>query len=122
MVAVRPRSRARRRCGICGTRCPRFDAGAGRRRWRHLDAAGLKLYLEADAPRVTCKQHGVVVAAVPWARHDAGHTRDFDRQVAWMATECSKSATVKFHPAVGHSLSTPRGCDLAGAAAESRVA
>ena len=95
VVTVRPKSRFRRRCGICGTRCPRFDAGAGRRRWRHLDAAGLKLYLEADAPRVTCKRHGVVVAAVPWARHDAGHTRDFDQQVAWLATECSKSATAQ---------------------------
>ena len=95
MVSVRPRSRARRRCGICGSRCPGFDAGAGRRRRRHLDAAGRKLCLEADAPRVTCKRHGVVVAAVPWARHDAGHTRDFDRQVAWMATECSKSATAR---------------------------
>ncbi|MCX4756199.1 ISL3 family transposase [Kitasatospora purpeofusca] len=95
VVTVRPRSRARRRCGICGSRCPGFDAGAGRRRWRHLDAAGLKLYLEADAPRVTCGRHGVVVAAVPWARHDAGHTRDFDQQVAWMATECSKAATAQ---------------------------
>lgn len=37
----------------------------------------------------------MVVAAVPWARHDAGHTRDFDQQVAWMATECSKSATAQ---------------------------
>ncbi|MFE4976447.1 ISL3 family transposase [Kitasatospora sp. NPDC056651] len=95
VVAVRPRSRARRRCGICRSRCPRFDAGAGRRRWRHLDAAGLPLFLEADAPRVCCPRHGVVVAAVPWARHDAGHTYDFDRQVAWLATECSKSATAQ---------------------------
>jgi transposase len=93
VVAVRPKSRFRRRCGICRARCPRFDAGAGRRRWRHLDAAGLKLFLEADAPRVSCPRHGAVVAAVPWARHGAGHTRDFDQQVAWMATECSKSAT-----------------------------
>ncbi|MFJ7278484.1 transposase family protein [Kitasatospora sp. NPDC098663] len=68
VVAVRPRSRARRRCGIRRSRCPRFDAGAGRRRWRHLDAAGLQLFLEADAPRVSCERHGVVVAAVPWAR------------------------------------------------------
>ncbi|WP_206671151.1 transposase family protein, partial [Streptomyces sp. CB01881] len=68
VVAVRPRSRARRRCGICRSRCPRFDAGAGRRRWRHLDAVGLQLFLEADAPRVSCERHGVVVAAVPWAR------------------------------------------------------
>ncbi|WAX81688.1 ISL3 family transposase [Streptomyces sp. KMM 9044] len=95
VVAVRPRSRARRRCGICGTRCPWFDAGAGRRRWRHLDAAGLPLFLEADAPRVRCRRHGVVVAAVPWARHGAGHTYDFDQQVAWLATECSKSATAR---------------------------
>jgi transposase len=33
-----------------------------------------------------------VVAAVPWARHGAGHTRDFDEQVAWLATRCSKTA------------------------------
>jgi transposase len=92
VVAVRPVSRARRRCGICGRRSAGFDAGAGRRRWRHLDAAGLRCFLEADAPRVRCRRHGVVVAAVPWARHDAGHTRDFDAQVAWMATECSQSA------------------------------
>jgi transposase len=32
------------------------------------------------------------VAAVPWARHAAGHTHAFDEQVAWLATQCSKSA------------------------------
>jgi transposase len=32
------------------------------------------------------------VAAVPWARHGAGHTRGFDEQVAWLATQCSKTA------------------------------
>ena len=31
-------------------------------------------------------------AAVPWARHGAGHTRAFDQQVAWLATPCSKRA------------------------------
>ncbi|TDT97283.1 transposase [Streptomyces sp. 846.5] len=95
VIAVRAKPRVRRRCGSCGTRSPGFDAGAGRRRWRHLDAAGLKLFLEADAPRVRCKRHGVVVAAVPWARHGAGHTYDFDQQVTWMATECSKAATAQ---------------------------
>jgi len=34
----------------------------------------------------------VVVAAVPWARHDAGHTRTFDDTVAWLAVQCSKTA------------------------------
>jgi len=49
-------------------------------------------YLEADAPRVRCPAHGVVVAHVPWARHDAGHTRNFDDTVAWLATQTSKTA------------------------------
>jgi transposase len=35
------------------------------------------------------------VAAVPWARHAAGHTHAFDEQVAWLATHCSKSAVTE---------------------------
>jgi hypothetical protein len=35
------------------------------------------------------------VRAVPWARHAAGHTRVFDEQVAWLATQCSKSAVTE---------------------------
>jgi transposase len=50
------------------------------------------VFVEAQAPRVHCPAHGVVVAAVPWARHGAGHTRQFDEQVAWLATQCSKTA------------------------------
>jgi transposase len=51
--------------------------------------------LEADAPRVTCREHGVVVAHVPWARHDAGHTVAFDDQVAWLATQASKTTVTE---------------------------
>jgi transposase len=36
-----------------------------------------------------------VVASVPWARHDAGHTRAFDDQVAWLAVTCSKTAVTE---------------------------
>jgi transposase len=35
------------------------------------------------------------VAAVPWARHAAGHTYAFDEQVAWLATQCSKTAVTQ---------------------------
>jgi transposase len=52
----------------------------------------VRVELEADAPRVVCKSHGVIVAAVPWARHQAGHTHNFDAQVAWLATQTSKTA------------------------------
>ena len=32
---------------------------------------------------------------MPWARHAAGHTRAFDAQVAWLATQCSKTAVTE---------------------------
>jgi transposase len=52
----------------------------------------IQVFLEADAPRVNCPAHGPTVRQVPWARHGAGHTRSFDQQVAWLATQCSKRA------------------------------
>lgn len=92
VASVRPTSRAASRCGKCGRKSGRFDAGEGRRRWRGLDFGEVLVFLEADAPRVRCRDHGVVVAAVPWARHGAGHTHAFDQQVAWLATQTSKTA------------------------------
>jgi len=48
-------------------------------------------FVEAEAPRVSCRKHGVVVARVPWARHDSRFTRDFEDQCAWMAVHVSKT-------------------------------
>jgi len=95
VVCVRPTKRQCGRCGVCGRRSPGYDAGAGRRRWRALDLGTVRAELEADAPRVVCRQHGVVVASVPWARHDAGHTHAFDETVAWLATQASKSTVTE---------------------------
>lgn len=94
VVSVRPTSKARNRCGRCGRRSGRYDRGEGRRRWRALDLGTTKVFVEADAPRVRCRVHGPTVARVPWARHDAGHTRDFDDHAAWLAVHVSKSAVV----------------------------
>ena len=95
VVRVRPKRSERRRCGICHHRSRPYDAGDGRRRWRALDLGTTLTYLEASAPRVRCPQHGVVVAAVPWARHGAGFTRTFEDQSAWLAVHCSKSAVAQ---------------------------
>jgi transposase len=95
VVLVRPAKRQRNRCGLCGRRSPGFDAGAGRRTWRALDVGTLRAVLEAEAPRVSCHTHGVVVASVPWARHNAGHTYAFDDTVAWLATQSSKSTVTE---------------------------
>jgi len=92
---VRPSRTRRGRCGRCLRRCRGYDQGEGRRRWRALDLGAVRAVLEADAPRVSCPQHGVVVAAVPWARHGAGHTRAFDDTVAWLAVQCSKTAVTE---------------------------
>ncbi len=78
VVAARPRKHQLGRCGVCRRRCGGFDRGEGRRRWRALDLGTFKAFVEADAPRVRCPDHGVVVMAVPWARHGARHTRAFD--------------------------------------------
>ena len=55
----------------------------------------MRVLLEADAPRVNCRVHGPTVIQVPWARHGVGHTREFDDTVAWLATQCSKTAVVE---------------------------
>ena len=94
VVSVRVSRRDSGRCGVCRRRSAGYDQGEGRRRWRALDLGTVPTYLEADAPRVRCAEHGVVVAAVPWARHGAGHTRSFDDTAAWLATRTSKTAVV----------------------------
>jgi transposase len=92
VVTARPRKHLQGRCGVCARRCPGFDQGEGRRRWRALDLGTLKAFVEADVPRVRCPEHGVVVVAVPWARHGARHTRGFDDTAAWLAVHTSKQA------------------------------
>ena len=57
-----------------------------------MDLGTTLCFLEAWAPRVRCRRHGVIVAAVPWARHDAGFTRTFEDQVAWLTVHTSKTA------------------------------
>lgn len=92
VVLARPRRREVSRCGVCGRRAPGYDRGQGRRRWRTLDLGSSRAFVEGAAPRVACREHGVVVGRVPWARHGSWFTRAFEDQVAWLATQCSKSA------------------------------
>jgi transposase len=51
-----------------------------------------RVYLQAAAPRVRCPAHGVIVAAVPWARHGSRFTSAFEDTVAWLA--CHAAVTV----------------------------
>jgi transposase len=95
VVAARPGWRERDRCGVCRRRCPGFDLGEGRRRWRALDLGTTRAFVEAEAPRVSCRRHGVVVCAVPWARHGSRFTCGFEDQAAWLAVNTSKTAVAE---------------------------
>jgi transposase len=92
VATVRPTRWRQGRCGRCDRRAPRYDNGDGPRRWRSLDAGATRVFLQAEAPRVNCPVHGVVVAAVPWARHGSRFTSAFEDTVAWLA--CHATLTV----------------------------
>ena len=59
VARVRPTRARQGRCGRCHRRAVGYDTGGGRRRWRGLDQGTVRVYLEADAPRVACPEHGV---------------------------------------------------------------
>jgi transposase len=96
VVSVRRRKGFGLRCPRCLRWCPRYDRAGVRRRWRTLDLGEVVAFVEAESPRVSCGEHGVVVAAAPWARHDAGHTRNFDQVAAWLARYTSRSAVERY--------------------------
>jgi transposase len=94
VVNLRPRQWHAQKCPHCGVRRPRYDPGRVRR-WRALDAGRVLTFVQSQVPRVSCPQHGVVTAAVPWARHGARHTRGFEDTAAWSATEMTATAATK---------------------------
>lgn len=90
-VRVRLRREDERRCPHCGRRCPRYDSGAGTRHWRAPNVGLCPAYVVAGAPRVRCREHGVVVQRVPWARYGSRFTTAFEDQAAWLAVRTDKS-------------------------------
>ena len=89
IVSVRLRRR-RMACSVCG------QAYSGMhdrdvRRWRHLDLAGHRCFIEYELRRVDCRDCGVRVEAVPWARRGARHTREFEDLVAFCAQRMAKN-------------------------------
>ena len=102
VVRARPMSRETSRCPHCGKRCPGYDSSRKIRRWRSLDFGGNRVYIEAFSPRVKCPEHGVLVARVPWARHDSDYTYDFEAAVTWLtlhttAQDVSEYFRIKWH-------------------------
>ena len=91
-VALR---RRRLICPLCSFSTPhRHNLQQVESTWRHLDLGLWRLELRAQLRRAECPEHGVRVEGVPFARHGAGFTRDFEQLVAWLATRTDKT-TIK---------------------------
>lgn len=95
VLSVRPTKGQLYRCPKCGKKMPYYDEGRGVREWRTLDLGVIRVYLKARAPRVECEEHGVIVASVPWARHDAWFTHDFEQWVTWVSLHTNRSVVAE---------------------------
>jgi transposase len=95
VLRVRPRAGQRNRCSRCRRRCAGYDRRGRARRWRSLDWGTTMVYLEAAVSRVSCPEHGVVVAHVPWARPKARHTYAFEDTVAWLTARAAASVVAE---------------------------
>ena len=64
-------------CPECGQEHPVYDHSA-ERIWRHLDSCQFMTYLHASPPRVSCSEHGVRQARLPWADEGSRFTHLFE--------------------------------------------
>ena len=90
VLDVKPSTRVPR-CSRC-FRCVRavYDCYEGRR-WRHLDVAGMRLWLRYTIRRVRCPRCGVTVELVPWAEPQSWFTFDFEQHVAYLTQRADKT-------------------------------
>lgn len=89
VVHLRPRFRLLH-CS-CGQRLRgRYDQRI--RRWRHIDIAGMAVWLQAGVRRLRCPKCGVRTEQVPWAGPGARHSNDLEHLVLWLAQRMDRTA------------------------------
>jgi transposase len=91
IVSVRLRRR-RRVCSQCGQTGRQLQIHDRRlKRWRHLDLGPSRCWIECELRLLRCRDCGVRLEPVPWARPGAAHTRDFEDVVAWLAQQMART-------------------------------
>jgi transposase len=88
-VRLRRRRRVCSRCGQTGSGLQIHDRRV--KRWRHLDLGASRCVIECELRRLRCRDCGVHLEAVPWARPGSQHTRDLEDVVAWLAQQMAKT-------------------------------
>lgn len=83
-VHVRLYKRDKWRCPVCGRKCPVHDYACDEAFWRGMDFGPVRVVVGSQVPRVRCPKHGVLTAAVPWAKPGSRFTLDFAYSVTWM--------------------------------------
>jgi transposase len=91
IAQVRPKVRVAGRRSRCGRRYAGYDTSAKLRRWRGLDLGSTQMFLQAPTRRVLCPEHGVVVAAVPWARPGSRLATALEDTWAWLVCHAALS-------------------------------
>jgi transposase len=104
VIKARPMSRDTKRCPKCNKRCKGYDSTNKERRWRSLDFGSYRVYIEAFAPRIECPKHGVLVAKVPWARHDSDYTYDFETAVTWLTLHTTAQDVAEYFRIMWHTV------------------
>ena len=92
-IRVELTAQSRLRCPVCQARCGRHDHR--NRRWRHLDTMQYTTILEAEVPRVRCKEHGVHQILVSWAEENSRYTALFEALVIDWLHEASTQAVAR---------------------------
>ena len=83
------------RCSGCGKPCRACYDTYRERTWRHLDFAGMKVWLICNPKRVHCERCGVRVEKVPWAGHGYWFTTEFEDMVGYLAQRCDQTTLSK---------------------------
>lgn len=65
-------------CPTCGQPCSKEDHRE-ERTWRHLDTMQFTTVIKCRTPRVSCSEHGVLSANVPWAGGYSRFTELFEK-------------------------------------------
>lgn len=96
-IKARPNKWHENDCPFCHKPCTVYDKHSSvPRTWRGLDAGGILVEVECRTHRISCPEHGVVTADVPWAYPGSGFTKDFDLTVGWLATYLPRSTVSEY--------------------------
>src|SRR5450631_4665238 len=81
-------------CSGCGARGLKVKERRTKR-WRHLDAGGVRCVIECRLRRLYCPGCGDLPEHVEWARGPARYTRDFDDLTAWLAQQMNQTQVTR---------------------------